>query len=156
MLSKKEISTFLKLSKKVKNPKQGLPQGVFDAISQLVPFPACEIVVFNSKGEMLLTWRQDQWWNGWHIPGGLMRFKETFQERLNNTAKKELGAGIKSFKFLFVENYYTELRGHSVSCVFLCKLTRPPKQGKFFKTMPKDLIKQHKIVWKKIHKHKIV
>lgn len=152
MLSQNEIKIFAKIAKKIKNPKAGLPQGVFDAISQIVPFPACEIVVINQKKEILLTWREDKWWKGWHIPGGLMRFGETFKERLEKTAKNELGVGIKSFKFLFVESYDTELRGHSVACVFLCKLKGNAKQGKFFKQMPKDIVKQHVVVWKKINK----
>ena len=42
---------------------------------------------FGEKGE-----RYDE---GWHIPGGIIRFKETIDKRIILTAKNELGSKIK-------------------------------------------------------------
>ena len=148
MLSKKELARFASLVNKVKDPRKGLPEPVFLALCKLVPFVACEIVIINKKKEILLTWRKDKWWKGWHFPGGLMRFKENFEERLKKTALSELGVKIEKFKFLFPVNYNKNTRGHSVSLVFLCEAKTKPKEGKFFKKMPRNIIDEHKETWR--------
>jgi colanic acid biosynthesis protein WcaH len=150
MPSKKDLKSFTEICKKIKNPKQGLPEPVFEALCKLVVFPATEVVIINDRREILLTFRNDKWWKGWHVPGGLLRFGETFEQRLKQVVKNELGAELKSFKFLFVENYKLEKRGHTMGNFFLCELKGKPKVGQFFKTPPKDTIDQHRKVWKKL------
>jgi colanic acid biosynthesis protein WcaH len=42
-----------------------------------------------------LTWRDDGYCNpGWHIPGGIIRFKETIATRIKVVARYELGAEV--------------------------------------------------------------
>ncbi|MFA5062288.1 MAG: NUDIX domain-containing protein [Patescibacteria group bacterium] len=153
MLTAKELKQLSSLLKKIDNPHEGLPQPVFDALLGIVPFVACELAVVNKKGELLLTWRSDKWWRGWHFPGGLMRFRETFEERIDAVAWKELGVNLESAKFLFAKDCSQASRGHVVSLTFLCKTFMTPKQGKFFKKMPKNIIENHKELWEKIQKY---
>lgn len=141
----------ISLLKKIDNPHKGLPQPIFDALCGLVPFVACELVIVDKKG-ILLTWRNDKWWRGWHFPGGLFRFRESFEERIEQVAQKELGVNIKSFKFLFAKDCSQGARGHTVSLIFRCETVMTPKHGKYFKKMPKNIIKEHKEFWKKIQK----
>lgn len=131
---------------------QDLPKPIFDALLQMRPTVAVDIIAVNSKGELLLTWRDDQWWRGWHFPGGLLRFGETFLERLEKTSKRELGVGIKSAKFLTVKNYGEHERGHDVSIVFLCQLKGKPKHGRFFAKKPKPMITVHEKFWGEVKK----
>jgi len=149
-LSRKELAILNNLLKKVKPTSKGVPEEVFEGLIHLVPFIALEIVVVNKKGEMLLTWRDDKYWRGWHFPGGLLRYRETFKKRLNETVKRELGTLLKSFRFLFTENYLNGKRSHDVSLVFKCVLSGKPKDGKFFGKMPKDIIDAHKVLWKNV------
>lgn len=151
MLSKKEIEKLAALIKRIPNPHQGLPQPVFDALIKTVPFIACELIVAGKDG-LLLTWRDDEFWQGWHFPGGLMRYRESFKERLNIVAQKELGAKISSYRFLSLKNCPNGERGHCLSLVFLCRLDHPPKNGKFFKKIPTAAITEHKKVWREIIK----
>lgn len=148
MLTQKETKQLVKLLGKIKNSHLGLPQEVFEALVRLVPFVSCELVITNRRKEILLTYRYDKWWRGWHFPGGLMRLHESFEERIKKTAQAELGARVKSFSFLFPVNYNRGPRGHAVSLVFLCKIRSQPKDGKFFKTMPRDIIPEHRTVWR--------
>lgn len=150
MLSQKDIRQFVRLAKKIDKPHEGLPKEVFQALCKVVPFAACELAIVNAKKEILLAWRDDKFWRGWHFPGGLIRFRETFEERIETTAWDELGVRIENFKFLFPINYSQIERGHSVSLVFLCKTDMNPKKGKWFKTMPKNIIEEHKEVWDKV------
>lgn len=149
MLNKKELKQLTSLIKKIDKPHEGLPQPVFDALLNIVPFVACELVIKNKKG-ILLTWREDKWWKGWHIPGGLLRYRENFDERIQKVAWEELGVNITNYKFLFPINYSQGIRGHVVSLIFICETKMTPKDGKFFKKMPKDIIEAHKELWEKV------
>lgn len=154
-LNTKETKELSRLLLKIDNPHEGLPQEVFDSLVKIVPFASCELIIVNKKG-VLLTWREDKYWHGWHIPGGLMRFRDSFDERIKKVAKEELGVNIKKYKFLFPINYVNCSRGHAVSLVFLCHVDATPKDGKFFKKMPKDIIKEHIETWRELQKLKIV
>jgi ADP-ribose pyrophosphatase YjhB (NUDIX family) len=152
MLGSKEIRQLLKILKKIDHPHEGLPPAVFNGFVRVVPFVACELVVVNSKKQILLTWRRDQWWTGWHFPGGLLRYNETFEERIQQTALTELGVDVVRSKFLFPVNYTSGPRGHAVSLVFLCETETKPVHGKFFGKMPRAIINEHKDVWEKVRK----
>ena len=149
MLSKKEIQQLSVLLKKIDNPHEGLPQPIFDALLRIVPFVACELVITDKKG-ILLTYRHDKWFKGWHLPGGLMRYNESFQERIDHVIKNELGVKVINIKFLFPYNYNFCVRGHGVSLFFLCQTDKKPKNGKYFKKMPKNIIPAHKKVWEQV------
>lgn len=152
MLNKKETKTLCSLLKKVEKPHEGLPQQVFNALINLVPFVACEIVLKSNKG-ILLTYRKDKYWHGWHFPGGLLRFNESFEERIENVAWQELGVVLEKIKFLCPFNCVRGKRGHHISLVFLCETSMEPKKGKFFKKMPKNIIESHKELWNKCEKY---
>lgn len=136
------------------DPHLGLPKNLFNRIVKLVPFAACELVIMNKRGEFLLTWRDDKYWRGWHCPGGLLRFKEPFEERIQAVARHELGIHISSWKFMDVFNYLDDPRGHTVALVFLCKTPDVPKTGKFFKKIPKNILKHHRQYLERILKKK--
>ncbi|MFA7653851.1 MAG: NUDIX hydrolase [Candidatus Magasanikbacteria bacterium] len=149
MLNKKELKQLVSLLKKIDKPHEGLPQSVFDALCGVVPFVACELVVVSEKNEILMEWRQDKWWHGWHFPGGLLRFRERFEERLDKVAWDELGINLVSHKFLYAEDCSQGKRGHVISLVFMCKTMMKPIHGKFFKKMPKNIIEAHKELWER-------
>ncbi len=151
MLNPKELKQVSSLLKKVDNPHEGLPQPIFDAMAKLTPFIACEIVLAGPDG-ILLTWREDKWWKGWHFPGGLMRFRESFLDRIQQVAMREIGIKIHKYDFLFLKNCNMAGRAHAVSLVFRCYAKDRPKKGKFFKKMPPDIIDGHKDMWKKAYK----
>src|SRR5215831_2608083 len=147
MISKKEIKTLIPLLGRIQQPEEGLPLEVFEVLTKIVPFVACELVIRNEEGGLLLTYREDKFWTGWHFPGGLMRFNDTFKKRLELVVKNELRSNLKAHKFLFPINYsYPKQnpRGHVVSLVFLCELAVKPKVGTLFTSMPSDIVNDHK------------
>lgn len=152
MLTKQETKTLVSLLEKIKNPRVGFSQEVFDALVKVVTFPSCELIIMNEKRELLLTWRHDKWWRGWHFPGGLMRYRQTFDQCLSSTAMRELGVKIISKKFLFPINYSRGPRGHAISLIYLVEIRGKLKDGKFFKTMPKNIVLLHRPIWKKVRK----
>lgn len=77
------------------NPKKGLPLDLFEFSTTLLPFVNVDLLVQNSKGQILLSWRDDRHYGtGWQIPGGIIRMMETIEERIQKTAIKEIGCRV--------------------------------------------------------------
>lgn len=119
----KEASNYL--LQEIEEPHNGLPQEVFDLAASIVPMVNVDLLVQNKDGEVLLAWRDDGKNIGWHIPGGIIRFKETFEERIQKTAKNELGAEVSfdenplKISEIFMPYQY---RGHFISFLYKCHL----------------------------------
>ena len=154
------ISDFFK--KYCPNPKKGLDLDFFYLISSLTPMINVDILIKNANNETLLTWREDDYYGpGWHIPGGIIRFKEQMSSRIRKVAKSELGMRIdfnpKPIYIREVFNKKRDIRGHFISFLFLCNpLTSPIDKLKYsedkkiqngmwkwHKKSPKNLIKVH-------------
>jgi len=114
------------------NPEKGLGEDLFLKVSSLVPIVNVDLLVYDSNGRILLTWRDDpHCGQGWHVPGGCIRFKETCAERIRKVAQKELGIRyiifdiepIKVFEIINHEHREIENqneRGHFITLVYRC------------------------------------
>lgn len=117
---------------KVIKPEEGLGEELFLLVSSLVPIVNVDLLVYNNKGQFLLTWRNDPHCGcGWHIPGGCIRFKETCEERIRKVAQEELGISdikfdkepIKVFEIISREHRDIENqneRAHFITLVYKC------------------------------------
>lgn len=111
----------------IDNPMQGLPEDVFLFLSEMTPLPNVDLLVRDKTGCILLAWRNDPWWgSGWHIPGGIIRLKETFEERIQKTAQKELGTTVlyekEPIEIRQIINKEFKSRGHHITLVFECRV----------------------------------
>lgn len=118
------------LDKQVSNPSLGLPQELFFFITRLTPMVNVDLLIKDEKGRILLSWRDDRFVGaGWHLPGGIIRFKETLEARLSEVAEKEIGAAVKFDPLPIAVNQVIcehNTRGHFISILYKCFLT-----GKF-------------------------
>jgi colanic acid biosynthesis protein WcaH len=102
-----------------------------------------DLLVKNRQNQTLLTWRDDGFYPpGWHIPGGVVRYKEAISNRIKAVAAGELGARIKFKKtplaITEVMHSSRRVRGHSISLLYECKLISPPdKKLRYEKGVPK-------------------
>lgn len=79
------------INKNIK-PEQGLGDEVFLFASTLMPVVNVDLLIRDNQGRFLLIWRDDgHCGTGWHIPGGCIRFKESYLERAQKTAMREFG-----------------------------------------------------------------
>ena len=83
------------LDKHVPNPSMGLPDEVFFYISKTTPLVNVDLLIKDENGRTLLSWRSDQYCGkGWHVPGGIIRFKEMLETRIKKVAETEIGTNI--------------------------------------------------------------
>ena len=153
----------LLLEKYIRNPKKGLPHNFFLFLSRVTPLINVDLLIKNKKNETLLTWRNrgEKYPAGWHVPGGIIRFKEKTSVRIRKVAKLELGTKVTFInKPISINEIHLNQknRSHFVSLLYLCFLKKKlnnklkfnngtPKNGQWswFKKTPKNLIKTHKI-----------
>ena len=151
----------------IKNPSEGLPEDIFLFASRITPLINVDLLIKNEQNQTLLTWRDDGYWSpGWHIPGGIIRYKETIADRLNAVAASELGAKITFNKEPLVVNEYIhpsrEARSHFISLLYQCELTSSldrnlryekgaPKPGEWawHSKCPDDIISVHDEMYRK-------
>jgi len=146
----------------IEDPRQGLPQPVFDLLSRIAPVVNVDLLVRNERGETLLTWRHDELYHGWHVPGGVVRFKEHLADRVAAVARAELGTTVtikpEPLALTQIIEPTRAARGHFVSFLFDCRLDGPldevlrhrggaPKADEWawHATFPPDMIAAHEI-----------
>jgi ADP-ribose pyrophosphatase YjhB (NUDIX family) len=142
--------------------RQGLPQPLFLAVSRLTPLVNVDLLVSDRSGRLLMTWRDDDFYGpGWHVPGGILRFKETAAQRIAAVALLELGARVQAqaepWRVLELTATERDIRGHFITLAYSCRLitelpqanragTRPqPGQWAWFDGLPAQTIAQHRV-----------
>ena len=158
------------LENQIKNPSIGLPEEIFFFISRITPLVNVDLLIKDEKGRTLLSWRNDKYTGrGWHVPGGIIRFKERFEKRLLKVSKIEIGKLVKFDPIPIAINQVTvkrNTRGHFVSILYKCFLSGkfiPKNKGLSKKdqgylmwhdSCPGDLLKCHNIYKKYIEDKK--
>ncbi len=115
------------------DPYHGLPEDLFLFISGLIPVVNVDLLIVNEKGQLLLSRRNDEFFEkSWHIPGGCMRYGESFEARIQQTAVREIGTQVQMEKEpVAIRNVirgenpelkYPRERGHNVAILYRCKL----------------------------------
>ena len=146
----------------------GMPQEMFWMISALIPIINVDLLIMNEKGQILLTWRDDEFYrNCWHLPGGCIRYGETMIQRVHKTALDELGFDVEvdekpvaikdALERPRLDRDYPKERGHNVSVLFQCYTPdgyiidngqlkeKEPGYKKWFDKVPSDLVAIHHI-----------
>ncbi|MDP3705980.1 MAG: NUDIX hydrolase [Legionellaceae bacterium] len=136
-----EAVSFLK--KEIQDPSEGLPDDVFYFVSSVTPMINVDLLIKDESGRFLLSWRDDQYaGKGWHLPGGIVRFKETLITRLKKVAEEEIGSQVDfTPKPIAINEILSEkrsVRGHFISLLYECFLNEnfEPKNKGLLKTDP--------------------
>lgn len=122
------IQAITVLDRHVPNPSAGLPDPVFYYVSRTTPMINVDLLIKDENGRILLAWRNDQYAGcGWHIPGGIIRFKESMADRIRKVMETEIGT-IMAFDpspvavhEIIVPEFQN--RGHFISLLFNCSLS---------------------------------
>ncbi len=143
--------------------RQDLPEDLFLLLTRLTPLVNVDLLIKDDQNRTLLTWRDDEFYSaGWHLPGGVIRFRETAAERLSAVARNELGAEvIFDSRPLWVAemiDHTREIRGHFISLLYRCALASAPREElkyrgdvpaprlwKWHASCPPDLLPVHRV-----------
>ena len=143
----------------IEDPQIGLPDDIFYFIGRLTPFINVDLLIKCPERGVILTWREDEFsGEGWHIPGGIIRFRESIQKRIFEVGKKELGVKILDFKGPLSTNEIILKkqvnRSHFISLLYKCEISKNEidnlyvsrnKKISFFKKKPTNLLELHEI-----------
>jgi ADP-ribose pyrophosphatase YjhB (NUDIX family) len=142
------------------NPENGLPDSIFYFVGRNTPFINVDLLIKNTDGDVLLTWRNDiHSGKGWHIPGGIIRFRERIEKRIQMVALTELDLKISSkVKFLEINEIIAtnkRERSHFISLLYECypendnydllNIFNDDEKINFFNKKPKNLLMYHSI-----------
>jgi ADP-ribose pyrophosphatase YjhB (NUDIX family) len=110
------------------NQREGLPQHLFDYVSSVTPLLNVDVIVIDRNSNFMLTWRDDGIYGpGWHVPGGIIRFKESIISRINQVCAHEIGINsivdIRPVDINQIMNPTRDLRGHFLSILFLARVS---------------------------------
>lgn len=144
----------------IDNPSKGLPEDVFLFATEITPMVNVDLLVRDENGRILLSWRKDKFYEeGWHVPGGIIRLKETFEQRIKKVAELELFCSDilwseKPLEIVPIICHDMVQRGHFISFVYECRLPKHFKidnsvsEGeagflKWFDKCPDNILKVH-------------
>lgn len=125
-----------------------LPHKLFLETFKYAPRAAVDILIKNTKGEIIITKRNIPPEKGlWHIPGSYIFKNEKISDCIERIAKDELGIRLsgKNAKLAGVfEDMIADPRGHTIDIVYEIvikkdlelKPTLEAKDIKFFKKLP--------------------
>lgn len=152
------------------DPVNGLPLDLFEFSTALLPFVNVDLLIQNSQGQILLSWRSDaHYGTGWQIPGGIIRMMETIDERIRKTAIREIGATVSydSEPVAVHENLIRAYRGglrnqleraHNIALIYKCRVPEgyaidngdkaETDEGflRWFEKFPDNLLECHKVL----------
>ena len=123
----------------IPDPHQGLPGDVFLFLSRITPLINVDLLIKDEMNCTLLTWRDDGFSApGWHVPGGIIRYKETAATRIKAVGRQELGAEVEFDSVPIAINEVIhptrKIRGHFISLLFRCRLITPPDESRHYQT----------------------
>jgi ADP-ribose pyrophosphatase YjhB (NUDIX family) len=149
------------LERLIPDPRLGLPEDVFLFVSRLTPLVNVDLLIRDENGRALLSWRDDTYaGTGWHLPGGIIRYRESIESRIQKVIETEIGTKVEfdptpiAINQIFCTH---ETRGHFIAFLINCSLsgTFAPKNKGLTKTdagylmwhnsYPKNMIPVHEI-----------
>ncbi len=144
------------MESRIEDPSVNLPYELFLFMSRNITIVNVDIFVRHPAYGTLLAWRDDSiYGKGWHVPGRVMRFKNTREEALRKCLESEFGiTNIDPSRLRFMNafdmfNKDLKRRPGGLTLVYELILTDEeaeytlPKSVAWFKEMPKDMIAHH-------------
>ncbi len=149
-LSDEEKNQLLALLKKVGYRKSG--KEIFEAFWPIFPMAPIEAAVLREIGgklHILLWYRDDEHYKGWHVPGKYILFGEKYLEAVERVLEDETGMKLRSARFLRHFNLRPStgwVPNHQLNMLYIAGAEGEPFQGEFFPldAIPDDTLPYHK------------
>ncbi|MCR8632483.1 NUDIX hydrolase [Paenibacillus radicis (ex Xue et al. 2023)] len=161
-MNNKEAIHFLE--NQVTKDRDGLPEDLFLFVSRLTPLICVDLLIKDDEDRTLFTWRDDEiFGRGWHLPGGVIRHNERFEDRILKVGQIELGANLafdpEPCRFIQDLDISKRDRGHFIAFLYRCRLLSQPDESiryssageprvgewAWFSGKPEALLKVHEV-----------
>lgn len=132
------------------------PYGIFEKFMSKVVASGIELLLIRN-GKIFLTWREDNFFHGWHTPGSYIGPKEkTLEETAQRIADREV-PGIKIVGVKIVETipHPDSPRVHDISLLTLVEFEGEIYEsdgGRWFGEKPDELLDAHEPYWPTIER----
>ncbi len=103
-------------------------------------------MVFIKDHKVLLVYRKDAFYDGWHFPGFYRQPYTSLLEDAQNRAHNEVGKDVKIIKVEVIgtRDHFDNPRFHDFGLLTLCQFEGTPNSGEWFREMPKMIPIQEK------------
>jgi ADP-ribose pyrophosphatase YjhB (NUDIX family) len=127
------------------------PRAIWDALAGVVPRLAVELGLFDGEA-ILLSHRDDETWQGWHIPGGFVGCGETLAVACQRIAQRELGIEVELVGVVGSFAWPDHPCGSVLSLLCVCRSEASPRDARFsavggrldfFVELPQPMIRHH-------------
>jgi ADP-ribose pyrophosphatase YjhB (NUDIX family) len=149
-LSPKEEKQFLQLLGKVGWRRTG--KAIFESFWRILPMILLECAVvryIDNQLHVLLIYREDKHYRGWHMPGGYLLRGESEDVATRRILFSE--ANLRMTQHTFVRHYNTRretgyVPNHQIALLFYCEAEGEPTDGAFYPltNIPRDTLPHHK------------
>jgi ADP-ribose pyrophosphatase YjhB (NUDIX family) len=131
------------------------PYGIFEKFMSKTVAVAMEVIIVRD-GKIFLTWRNDKFFRGWHVPGGYIAPRETLIDTAQRIIDREVtGLTVTAAKIVHSISHPDSVRFHDVSALTVVEVSGDPPEtetGRWFNEEPLDLLDVHKPFWPTIEK----
>lgn len=118
------------------------PRAIWDALAGVVPRLAVELVL-QDRDAILLSWRDDETWHGWHLPGGFVGCDESLADACRRIAARELAIEVDLAGVIADFAWPDHPCGSVLSLLCAVRFTATPSAGKFFVELPSPMVRHH-------------
>lgn len=154
LLPPSETKQFAGLLEKAEWP---LDPGVFHALMGMSVSVPIELGAFDRNGKILMVYRDDFEFKGWHLPGTVLRDNKNVSGAITRLVRSEVGVNVSApipLGWLESERDVHPTR-HAVGLLHVCLLEGEyAGKGQFFdpENLPKDTLTHHKTIVAKMLK----
>jgi ADP-ribose pyrophosphatase YjhB (NUDIX family) len=142
-----DLELLVRLLEQLRAEGLGVPHMPFEVLRTfrgLVMQTAVEVLLTNAEGAFLLTWRSDDFWHGWHIPGGYVAPEETTEAACRRIARRELGVDVTLRKLAGAYTWTDHPYASMISIVCQCDCGQAPSDGRYFAAIPDGVLPNHR------------
>ena len=127
-LTDEELRTLEALLARLGGPGADLPWPLFRFVTEVTATTNVDLLVRDPAKGVLLSWRDDPFGTGWHVPGSIIRHREEVTHRIATCALEEFGCPVNASERPVALIQIFDDRGHSVSLCFPAALSGSPSK----------------------------
>ena len=127
-LTDEELRTLEALLARLGGPGADLPWPLFRFVTEVTATTNVDLLVRDLAKGVLLSWRDDPFGTGWHVPGSIIRHREEVTHRIAACALEEFGCSVNASERPVALIQIFDDRGHSVSLCFPAALSGSPSK----------------------------